>query len=184
MVNKLLISCHHILHCSWRSDVITDVLFVHFRFSSAINLTLICNYSSILWRLIKNDSDWTLAIVSKPKTSISSFSSRNCIQSQQWNTRSRWQLNQTEGLTMDDSHVISLIAKLSTSHFRRSSQPPQIDLLQITPSPSFTVTALASCCISYCMQRPRSPTNHLPLHVLWAHLTALSYSKVAIPLLQ
>ena len=83
---------------------------------------------------------------------------------------------------MNDSHVISMIAKLSTSHFRLSSQPPQIDLLQSTHSLSSTVTALAQL-LHWLLYAAHAQSDQAsPLHVLYGLIGLPSYSKVALPL--
>ena len=85
---------------------------------------------------------------------------------------------------MDDSHVISLVAKLSTSRFWLLSTSTNW-------SPSNNPFSVVHChrtsqllheLLHAAPTQSDQPPNHSPLHVLWAHWTARSYSKVAIPL--
>ena len=86
---------------------------------------------------------------------------------------------------MNDSHAMYLVAKPSTSHFQLSSQPPQIDLLQTIPSLSLVHCHRASQLLHQLVYAAPTQSDQ-PLSVtcfIWAHCrTALSYSKVAIPM--
>ena len=84
---------------------------------------------------------------------------------------------------MNDSYVIPMIAKLFTSHFRLSSQPPQIDLL--SNNPLYLVHRYRSSQLLNQLQHVAHAQSDQPLSItcfIRANWTALFFSKVAIPL--